>query len=126
MAFADPQSITIAAGGTLVGTTSLPKVGNSDPKKSVYADATSAIRMEVTQNYGSRHRASIRFVFSKVATDPLIPANNAPYSASLILSVDTPLVGMLAPEVLEDIKGALGTLAATSYADWTKLLGGEQ
>lgn len=126
MAFADPQSITVAAGGTLVGTTSLPRVTSSDASKTVYTDTTGGIRLEISQKLGSRRRAHLRFVFSKTATDPLIPAQNVPYSASLTIITDLPTVGITVAEMLQNALGAVGLMAANSNLDWTKAMGGEQ
>jgi hypothetical protein len=62
---------------------------------------------------------------SKVAPDPLFPAQNTPYSMSTTLVVDVPPVGYTVAEAKAVVDGLIAQLNASSGALITKLLGGE-
>lgn len=119
MAFADPQSVTIS--GTAF---SLPRT-SSAPNASTYTSADGAIVYTVSDSYGKRNRRTARITHSKYAADPLFPAQNVPYSMTFYVVADVPRVGYTIAEQKAVIDGFLANLQATSGANITKLLGGE-
>lgn len=119
MAFVDPQAITIS-GNAL----SLARV-SSGVNGSKYQTSDSAVGMLVSSSYGKRNRRTARIEHSKYAPDPLFPANNVPYSMTFYVVADVPLVGYTIAEQKAVIDGFLANLQASSGANITKFLGGE-
>lgn len=117
--FSDPQSVTISATPY-----TLPRV-SSDVNAGSFRTNDGAISISVSHTYGKRWRRTIRITHSKYAADPLFPANNAPYSMSFYLVVDVPRVGYTVAEQKAVIDGFLANLQASTGANITKLLGGE-
>jgi len=119
MALADPQSVVIS------GTThSLPRVGMNGTA-STYRNADGTVTEVISHAYGRRNRRSARINFSKVAPDPLFPAQNVPHSMSAYIVVDIPKVGFTIAEQKAVVDGLIAQLNATSGALLTKILGGE-
>lgn len=119
MAFADPQSTTIGA-----STTSLPRTGSGLTSGS-FSNADGTVVLEVSHDRKKRNRHMIKLTQTKTVTDPLVPANSAPTSLSVHMVVDVPSFGWTATEQLDVVKGLMGTLSASTYADAVKLLGNE-
>lgn len=119
MAFADPQSVTIA--GTAV---SLPRI-SSGPNSSVYQSADGNTRMTISHANGKRFRRTIRLQHQKIAGDPLVPTSNAQFSMTAYVVVDVPKVGYTIAQQKEVVDGLTAYLTATAGASTTKLLGGE-
>lgn len=120
MAFADPQSITVAG-----ATSSLPRTGSGD-NHGIYQKDDRTIVFKVTHQPGKvRVRRSARWDQTKVAADPLLAGVNREASMSFFFNVDVPNVGFSITEQKDFIKGALAQLAATSDALLVKYLGGE-
>lgn len=117
--FADPQSVTISGSAK-----SLARVAAGDGYGRFANDDGSVVET-VTQQLGKRARRRFRLSYSKVATDPLIPTQNAPYSMSVELLVDVPLVGFTVADQKAVVDGLIAQLNASSGAAITKLLGGE-
>lgn len=117
--FTDPQAITINA----VPYT-LPRV-SSDVNAGSFRTSDSAITFSIASTYGKRFRRTARIVHSKYAPDPLFPAQNLPYSMTFYVVADVPRVGYTVAEQKQVIDGFLANLQATSGANITKLLGGE-
>lgn len=117
--FTEPQSVTIS--GTAH---SLPRVSNGT-NSGVFANADNTITYTVTSTYGKRNRRTVRVVHAKTAPDPLFPAQNTPYSMTFYVTADVPKVGYTVAEQKAVIDGVLANLQATSGANITKLLGGE-
>jgi hypothetical protein len=117
--FTDPQTVTINA----VPYT-LPRV-SSDVNAGAFRTGDGAITYSIANTYGKRWRRTARIVHSKYAADPLFPANNAPYSMTFYVVVDVPKVGYTVAEQKQVIDGFLANLQASSGANITKLLGGE-
>jgi len=117
--FADPQSITIS--GT---TTSLPRVSSSG-SSTRYSNADGSIQEYVSHAIGKRNRSIFGLVVSKYAADPLFPAQNTPYSMSLKVHRDGPLVGFTVAEQKAAWDGLLVQLAATSGLLTTAFFGGQ-
>lgn len=119
MAFADPQTVTINA----VAQT-LPRVGSGDNQGTFRKDDTT-VEIKVSHSYGKRVRRALRLTHSKVATDPLVPTTNVPYSMSVTLVVDAPSVGYTVAEQKQIVDAVTAYLTASSGARVTQLLGGE-
>jgi hypothetical protein len=119
MTFADPQSVTIS--GTAH---SLPRVA-VDGSGSTYSKDDGTVQFAVSQAYGKRNRRTVKIVHSKNAPDPLFPTQNTPYSMTCYVTVDVPKVGYTIAEQKAVVDGFITNLNATSGANITKLLGGE-
>lgn len=120
MAFSDPKTVTI---NSIAHT--LPRVGVPGPYSSFYKEDSDAGKLTVSHRYGKRKQSLLRFDFQKTAADPLISSQNIIYSMSVSLTVDRPLVGFTVAEQKQVVDGVIGLLTATSGADTTKFLGGE-
>lgn len=119
MAFADPQSITINGSAN-----SLPRVSSSDNKGGFSKD-DQTVALSVQHTYAKRTRRMIRVDHQKTAADPVVPANNRPYSMSAYLVVDVPRYGYTPAEAKQVVDGFIANLNATSGANLVKFLGGE-
>jgi hypothetical protein len=117
--FTDPQSITVS--GTAH---SLARV-SSDGNGSRYQNADGTVVESVSHTNGKRYRRAFRVQHSKVAPDPLFPANNVPYSASFWVIADVPKTGYTIAEQKAVLDGFLAQLNASSGALITKFLGAE-
>lgn len=119
MALADPQSVTIGS-----ATTPLPRV-SSGQNTAGYMSADSAINLTVSHTYGRRTRRVVKVTTAKITTDPLITGQNVRVSASAHVVLDVPPSGFTATEQ-KDLLLALATwLSASTGANATKLVGGE-
>jgi len=118
--FADPQSVTISPASAL----SLPRVSSGD-NFGKFSSADGAITETVKHSYGKRARRTWRINHSKIVPDPLVPAQNTPYSMSFYIVADVPNVGYSVAEQKAVVDGALAQLQATSGLLITKFLGGE-
>jgi len=119
LAFTDPQSVTI--GGV---TSSLPRTG-SGPNTGTFKSNDGLITLQVSSQYGKRTRRTLRLEHSKVAPDPLISSTNVKYSATVYMVVDTPVTGYTVAQQKEIVDAFAAFLTASSGANVTKLLGGE-
>lgn len=119
MSFADPQNVTINAVAIPMPRTS------SGVNSGVFTSADGNTRMSVSHAYGKRTRRTIRLDSTKVASDPLLPAQNVKLSDSVYLVVDAPIAGISNTELKQHIDGFLAALTASSGAKITQLLGGE-
>ena len=117
--FTDPQSVTIS--GTAV---SLPRT-SSGIRNGEFSAADGTVTMSVSHAIGKRTRRTARLVHKKNAPDPLFPSTNVPYSMSFYIVADVPPVGYTVAEQKAVIDGFLANLQATSGANITKFLGGE-
>jgi hypothetical protein len=119
MAFTDPQSVTINAVAN-----SLPRVGSGVNVGSFSKD-DGTVKLNVSHAYGKRTRRQVRVEHSKVAPDPLISSQNIKHSMSAYLVIDTPITGYTVAEAKQIADGLTAWLTASSGANLTKLLGGE-
>ncbi len=119
MSFADPQSVTVNAVAI-----SMPRT-SSGVNSGVFTSADGLTRQSVAHAYGKRTRRTIRIDSSKVASDPLLPAQNVKLSTSVYLVVDAPVAGFTNTELKQLCDGFLAALTASSGAKITQLLGGE-
>lgn len=118
MAFADPQSLTIA--GTA---TSLPRVGSA-LNAGTFQSNDGNVRLAVSSSYGKRVRRTIRVQHRKVAADPLT-AQNVNYEMTCYLVTDAPLVGYTVAQQKDIVDALVAYLSASTGAKVTQLLGGE-
>jgi hypothetical protein len=119
MAFADPQSVTINAIAN-----SLPRTSSGTNTGTFQKDDTT-VALQISHNYAKRTRRVMRLTHNKVATDPLVPTINTPYSLSVSLVVDAPKVGYTVAEQKQIVDGLVAYLTASSGARVTQMLGGE-
>jgi len=117
--FTDPQSVTINAVAT-----SLPRV-SSGANTSTYKTADGLVAFAISSQYGKRVRRMVRLDSSKIATDPLAAGQSIPVSMSAYLVVDIPLIGYSNAEQKYYVDALTGWLTASSGANVTKVLGGE-
>jgi len=118
MAFPDPQVITINAVAQ-----SCPRIASGPNSGAFQKDDASVKRVSHTYNKRTRHL--IRVDSSKITADPLNPTSNLPYSMSAHLVVDVPVMGYTVAEQKQVVDGFLAYLSASSGANVTRLLGGE-
>jgi hypothetical protein len=119
MALSDPQSLTINAVAV-----SLPRTSTSGTG-SVYTESTGDTKLSIQSSYGKRTRRVARVDRRKTAADPLFPAQNKPYSMSCYIVADVPEVGFTITEQKQIVDALAAWLTASSGANVTKLLGGE-
>lgn len=119
MAFADPQSITVS--GTA---TSLPRTG-SGVGVGTFGSNDGALSMDVRHTAGRRVRRTIGVSSKKYASDPLVPTQNTPVSATVRLVVDAPVQGYTPADLEALLVGFISNLTAGTNANIKKLLGGE-
>lgn len=117
--FTDPQSVTIS------GTAHTLARVSSDGSQSKYQNADGSVTEVISHGNGRRFRRTFRINHSKVAPDPLFPAQNAPYSMSAMLIVDVPPTGYSVAEQKAVVDGLIAQLNASSGALITKFLGAE-
>lgn len=120
MAFADPQTVTINAVAI-----NMPRTGSGPGNTGVFSNADGSYQETISHTYGKRTRRVLRLDGTKVAADPLIPAQNARYSMSAYLVVDIPTFGYTVAEQKLVVDGLVAYLAASSGAKVTQFLGGE-
>lgn len=90
MALADPQVVTYNSHAGNLARTGMTANSSSYKTTTVDGDFT----LTLTQNpTGTKNRRSIRLDFSRIVSDPLIPANSRVTSNSVTLVMETPSVG---------------------------------
>jgi len=119
MAFADPQSITIAA-----VTSPLPRVV-SGSNTSEYLSSDGLIKLSASHAYGRRTRRVLRVDHSKLTADPFIPAQNVKVGMSCYLVFDIPVAGYTNTQVKDVYSGLKTIYTASTDALIDKVLGGE-
>lgn len=119
MSYTDPQTLTINA----IANT-LPRVSSGINTGSFSKDDGN-VKLTVSHQYGKRNRRQIRVDFRKVAADPLATGYNKEYSMSTYLVVDHPPVGFSITEQKQIVDALTAYLTASTGANVTKLLGGE-
>jgi hypothetical protein len=115
----DPQSVTINSVAI-----SLPRTSSGD-STGAFKAADGTVSEVLTHVYGKRVRRTWRINHSKIVPDPLVPAQNTPYSMSFYIVTDVPTVGYSVVEQKQVIDGFIAQLNASSGALITKYLGGE-
>lgn len=110
MAFSDPQSVTVNAVAK-----SLPRVA-SNGGSSEYQMDDSSYKLVISRTIGKRRRYMVRLDARKIASDPLVSANNREYTAAAYLVIDAPLtgIGYTNVEVKDIVLGLTGWLTSTN------------
>ncbi len=119
MSFADPQSVTIS--GTAI---SLPRT-STGVNASTYTSADTLTALTSSHQYGRRTRRQIKLTTSKVTADPLVPSQNTRSSMSCYVVFDVPVNGYTVAEAKAVGDALMTYLTASTGAQITKLLGGE-
>jgi len=119
MSYADPQSLTINSVAN-----SLPRI-SSGPNSGTFSKDDGTVKLTVSHQYGKRTRRQVRVDFRKVAADPLATGYNKEYSMSTYFVIDHPPVGFTNTEAKQIVDALTAYLAASTGANVTKLLGGE-
>jgi hypothetical protein len=119
MAFADPQSVTIATVAT-----SMPRI-SSGVNAGSFSTADQATKLNVSHTYGKRVRHMIRLDNTKTAADPLLAGVNVQASMSAYLVVDVPKSGYSQADQKAIVDALTAYLTASTGARVTQLLGGE-
>lgn len=119
MAFADPQVVTVNAVAQ-----SMPRI-SSGANTGTFQKDDASYKLTVSHDYSKRTRRLLRLDNAKVAADPLAAGINVRATFSAYLVVDEPLTGYTIAEKKQIIDGLVAYLTASSGANVTKLLGGE-
>lgn len=119
MAYADPQSVTLGGSAQLLPRTS------SGVSAGAFTKDDGSVQLTVTHNVGRRTRRTARVTSTKIAQDPLVPAQNQRLSASAYVVLDVPPAGFTAAEQKDLILAITTWLTASTGANASKLVGGE-
>lgn len=115
---ADPQSITHNTVAT-----SLPAISRGD-NKSVYKTSDGQFQLTVGHEYKpNRNRFVVRLDQLLVSEDPYNTALNKPFSTSVYLVVDAPVIGMTTGQVVYQAQALVDYLDGSGLL--TKVIGGE-
>lgn len=117
--YTDPQTVTVNAVANTLPRTS------SGVNSGVFSKDDGTLKLSVSHSYAKRTRRTVRLDHRKVASDPLNPTQNQPFSMSAYLVVDVPTVGYTVAEAKQIVDALTAFLTASSGAATTKLLGGE-
>jgi len=117
--FTDPQSVTI--NGSAI---SLPRT-SAGPNAGTLTSHDGATKLDIASTYGKRIRRTMALTVKKYASDPAVPAQNIPVSATIRITVDQPIQGYTVADLQFALLGLIGNLTASSNANIAKLLGGE-
>lgn len=120
---ADPQSVPYPTAGTK----SLARNSTGPGAAALYAtdDQLSQLQISHLQTKGGRTRRLVKLTYNKTAADPIIPAQNKQFSASVSIVFDVPtLYGFTGAEVLDVYKGLVANLAASSDTNVKAIIAG--
>lgn len=116
--FTDPQSVTISGAAK-----SLPRVSSGDFSGQFRA-SDGAYTLSVKHTANKRDRSVVRLDTRKIGANPLDPAKNLPYTASVYVVLDAPAQsGGFTSVELEDL--TKGLVAYLTAANVTKFVGKE-
>lgn len=109
----DPLSITV--NGNAI---SLPRI-SAGQMQSLYRSADGAYGLRISHTVDGRARSLVRLDRSITGADPLLPATNKSYAASMWLVVDRPLngVGFSNTEMGHSWAGFTGLLNSAGFKD---------
>jgi len=116
--FSDPQSITVSGAAK-----TLPRVSSGDFTGQFRAP-DGAFILSVKHTSGKRERSVVRTDQRKIGANPLDPAKNLPYTASVYMVLDAPagFSGFTSTELEDLVKAQVAYLTA---ANVTKFVGKE-
>jgi hypothetical protein len=95
MALADPQ--------VLPGTPTID-LDRISAALGAFASADSVKELRVDHSNGNRRRSVVKLTTRKIASDPLLPAQNREYQQSVHLVIDSPKSGFSNAEVLAAVE----------------------
>jgi len=119
MAFSDPQSIVIGS-----DTFALPRVFAKEGGKFKSNDGACVMEARTVENTKT-YLHQVRLTKSKITPDPFRPAENRKIDASMTINFFTPPTGYTVQEMVDMYTGLNTLLAAGTYANLKKLVGGE-
>lgn len=121
MAYADPQTLTVATVAN-----SLPRTGSSI-NGGMFTSADRKYSLEISHQRSNRFRHLMKLTVTQTVSNPLVPSQNQVVTDTVHLVVDHPVNGVAASDVVDHVKAFLDLLRDTgSYAAVTKLVTGEQ
>jgi hypothetical protein len=91
----------------------------------VFTKDDATVTLAISHQYGKRQRRLIKLSHSKVSADPYLPSTNVKVSMSVGLTIDTPVAGYTVAEAKQIVDALAAWLSASSGANTTKVLGGE-
>lgn len=115
---ADPQSVTI---NTVAK--SLPRTG-AGIDLGQFRTVDGIYQLNVSHAYGKRVRRTARLDYKVIDADVMDSSLNVPYSASVYMVADVPLVGISRADQGHLAIGFVDWLTATGYTNLGKLLDG--
>lgn len=122
MALTDPSKFKEVAGSEVEA----PRVSVGDHKSEyVTADGLNALTASTQQLANGRLRHLVRIDTSKLTTNIYEESKKQKVSMSTYLVVDRPENGFTVAEAKKLVEGLVGFLSASTYANTTKVLGGE-
>ncbi len=120
MALADPVAVTY--GGN---TYSMPRVSPKYPGGGTYRTSDGGLEVNIRTLSGAKVRHQINLIQTKFTTDPYRPSENRFVTGSVNLSLNFPNAGFTAAQIGDLYKILATILSDSSYANLTKLIGGE-
>lgn len=119
MAFSDPQTVTIDAVAQVMAR-SFDKTGAGN-----FATADGGYRLEILPSNGKTKVRTLRLRNSKITSDPLVTTTNVRVTDLISLTIIQPLDGYTVDEVVKQVSGLLTWLTASTNANLTKFVNGE-
>jgi len=115
--FADPQSVTYATVAK-----SLPAIGRNDTESTYVLNETGVqYKLVLSHQFKARNRVVARLQRTATVTDPLMPSQNIPASATATLTIDFP--GVVSTTEAQSLAKAL--IGWASDTNLLKLANGE-
>jgi hypothetical protein len=118
MAFADPITINDGTSHSLARTGFSANGGS-------FRTADGLYDVQISHAYGKRDRSVARLNVKKVAEDPLLAGVNVQASMSAYLVIDSPVTGFASADIIAAASALMDWLQASTNANLTKLVGGE-
>ena len=119
MAFSDPQTITIDGVAK-----SLARSFERD-NKGTFRTAEGEYALEILPTNGKTKVRTLRLRNSKVTADPLVSTTNVRVTDLISITIIRPLDGYSDAEVVKQVAGLLAWLTASTNANLTKFVAGE-
>ncbi len=115
--FSEPLAITVNAVAK-----SLNRTAFGD-RRGTFSSVVDGLKLTVNHTSGKREASVVRFDIEKIAADPLQDGVSKPYSMSVWLTVNRPLVGFSVAEQNYNVQALVDWLDVP--ANLTKVLNGE-
>lgn len=117
MAYADPQSVTVAGAAK-----SMPRVGADTSLEGKFMTSDGKYSLGIKHQNGSRNRHVVQLKYDDTVSNPLVPDQNVVVSTWTHIVVDAPRNGLSSTQIT-DLSNAI--IAWATAANITKLVGGE-